>query len=566
MNTITIDRIETLDGFHALKPDWDRLLGQCSFGTIFSSHDWLSVWWEVLGEGHRPYILVARRAGEVVGLAPLMQTGNRLEFMGTPNVDYADFLVAPPERPVIEAFIEHLGSIHRQFSRIQLEQISDRSTTLTCLRDILPSSGLPYHLKPLEPTYSYVYDGDPDKQGEFELTGRKWRDVRSAMNFFERNDGLELIVTQDQREIRRMLDGLFHLHIHRWAGTPTPSKFLSPLQSTLYRSLASKPELRGSLCLTWLKYGERIIATNFIFVDGNTAYLYTPAFSQYYAKRSPGTVMTYLQTEVLIRRGYLILDYTRGGEGYKSRFTNTENYNYCLTIFDSQSAGQRQLRWERFKQSTIGRKLRNNPTVMAIRIGADEYARRHGKAELVRYVAARVGQYVFDLQRFDLYRRVVDRTGKAEAPEGWKFGELSADDIELLAILYGWWADSVEHTQACHRFANGGRCFGAYSDGMLVAATWLLRQPEPVSCRALKVTLSENELLAVDSCTSPIFRDRGIQTALKQWAYAKAITEGFTIKALVPRDNKAIGAVWRKLGAEHIDSRTQWHILGQAID
>jgi CelD/BcsL family acetyltransferase involved in cellulose biosynthesis/GNAT superfamily N-acetyltransferase len=564
MSTITIDRIETIDGFHALKPDWDRLLGQCSFGTIFSSHDWLSVWWEVLGEGHRPYILVARRAGEVVGLAPLMQTGNRLEFMGTPNVDYADFLVAPPERPVIEAFIEHLGSIRRQFSRIQLEQISDRSTTLACLRDIMPASGLPYHLKPLEPTYSYVYDGPPEKQGEFELKLKNSSRGSRYQRRLER-DGNHRYRRVIGERVLPDLPSLFHLHYHRWKGTPTPSKFADQAMRGFYVRLSERI-CSSSTFLSLLQGTSTTVAGCFGFVRGSTAYLYTIAHSSFHHKLSPGTVLLIQQTNDLIRAGVTTIDYIRGGEGYKSRFTNTENHNYCLTMFDSKSAARRHLRWERFKESSLGLKLRNNAAIMALRIGADQCARRHGKARLLKNAAARLGRYLLDVRKYHLYRLVGERIQRADTPEGVSFAELSADDTESLAILYGWWADSVEHARACQRFAAGGRCFGAYADGMLVAATWLLRQPEPARCRPLKVSLAESELLAVDSYTSPIFRDRGFQTALKQWAYTKAHAEGFTIKALVPRDNKAISAVWYKLGAEHIDSRTQWHVLGQAID
>lgn len=564
MSKISIETIDTLNGFHALKPHWDRLLSQCSFGTIFSSHDWLSVWWEILGEGHSPFVLVARRDSEVVGIAPLMQTDNRLEFMGTPNVDYADFLIAPPVKPVLEAFIAHLATLRSRFVRIELDQISDRSATLQCLRDIMPTSGLPYHLRPLEPTYSYVYDGPPEQQSEFTLKLKNSSRVNRYQRRLERNGGHRYRRVMHE-DILNDLPLLFHLHYHRWKGTPTPSKFADRTMCEFYTRLTERLPTNSTF-LSLLQGPKATAAGCFGFMSGDTAYLYTIGNSNFHHKLSPGTVLLLRQTEDFIRTGTTTIDYIRGGEGYKSRFTNTENHNFCLTVFDSPSAAKKHLRWERFKESSLGLKLRNNSAIMALRIGADQYTRRHGKTGLVRFVAGKIGRYIWDAPGYDLYQYVADRDTVVEIPRDIRFSELSADDLETLAILHGWWDGSEEFEQARNRFAEGGRCFGAFSGEMLIAATWLVTRPEQPNRPRLKVTLTDDELLAAGSYTSPIFRKRGIQTALKLWAYTDQIPRTTRIVALVPRANKAISAVWRKLGTTRTEFRRVYSVLGQPID
>ncbi|MBD3332538.1 GNAT family N-acetyltransferase, partial [candidate division GN15 bacterium] len=458
MSDFAIERIDTLDGFHRLKTDWDRLLAQSGFGTIFSSHNWLSVWWETLGEGHRPYILVARRSDEIVGIAPLMLTGDKLEFMGTPNVDYADFLIASPVEPVVRAFVDYLLEQRDQFGRIELDQISDRSETLRCLQEIMPGLEVPYQLRPLEPTFSYVYDGPAGKQSEFKLKLKKLRNIRTYMNYYERAGGMKFRRIYDTEEILRLLEPFYHLHLHRWDGTATPSKFLDAENMDFYRQLVRKFAPEDRICLTCLFHRNQPIAIYFSFHVNDTVYLYTSAYTQFYYKRSPGTVITYLQTEDYIQSGVREIDYIRGGEGYKSRFTNTEHQNYCLTVFESKSALRRQERWDRFKSTAVGTALRNNPKLMDLRIGLDLYARRHGKSGLLRYLASKVGRYLINIRRYDLFEVTIGGETAPEPPHGMRFAELTIDDVDNLAILHGWWANSEAYERARKRFERGERC------------------------------------------------------------------------------------------------------------
>ena len=64
-------------GFEALRREWNPLLSRSRFDTVFLTHEWLSTWWEYLGEGEL-WILAFRRPqnGELVGIVPLYLTGS----------------------------------------------------------------------------------------------------------------------------------------------------------------------------------------------------------------------------------------------------------------------------------------------------------------------------------------------------------------------------------------------------------------------------------------------------------------------------------------------------------
>src|SRR5262245_61548808 len=70
-----------------LEPYWTALLDATHPGAPFRSAAWLASWWKHCSPGGDPYVLVARRAGEVVGLLPLYAQptvlgGRRLRFLG----------------------------------------------------------------------------------------------------------------------------------------------------------------------------------------------------------------------------------------------------------------------------------------------------------------------------------------------------------------------------------------------------------------------------------------------------------------------------------------------------
>src|SRR5262249_46385578 len=94
----------------SLVKDWSDLLAKSTSNTIFLTRDWHQLWWRLAGEGE--LVLLSVRDGDrLIGLAPLIRSGNRWEFAG--GAEIADFLdvVADPAYcdEVASAVLDYLG-------------------------------------------------------------------------------------------------------------------------------------------------------------------------------------------------------------------------------------------------------------------------------------------------------------------------------------------------------------------------------------------------------------------------------------------------------------------------
>ena len=72
--TLSADTVRDLAGFAALKTQWQALEATSQRPCLFQSHAWCMVLVErilAVPDGPEPRLVVLRRDGEVVGLAPL---------------------------------------------------------------------------------------------------------------------------------------------------------------------------------------------------------------------------------------------------------------------------------------------------------------------------------------------------------------------------------------------------------------------------------------------------------------------------------------------------------------
>ena len=83
----------TMESFASLRAAWHDLLDRAPLNTIFFTHEWLETWWRFFGDGHELRVFSLYQEEELLGIAPLMQQGDDLRFIGSQDVcDYLDFV------------------------------------------------------------------------------------------------------------------------------------------------------------------------------------------------------------------------------------------------------------------------------------------------------------------------------------------------------------------------------------------------------------------------------------------------------------------------------------------
>ena len=239
---VSVEKIDTLQGLDGLKDVWNRLLAGSDFKNIFLTFDWLRTWWKIFGDDKELYVLVVKSDAEIIGIAPLMlerskrlgRTVKVIKFVGTPSVDYGDF-IGEDKKSIVEHVAEYLFRNRKDWFRVELDQISERSSTFSRLQEWLETGEMPFTTKQIETCLAYVYEGEAEDRSEFKI--KRSHSMRRSINRFNDSGGLDIARLEDPGEVQSELLDLFMLHINRWASTPTPSKFLDPGQRRFYQEL-----------------------------------------------------------------------------------------------------------------------------------------------------------------------------------------------------------------------------------------------------------------------------------------------------------------------------------------
>src|SRR5262245_3754930 len=126
---------------------WNALVAANETNTIFQTFEWFDAWWKSFGAGRRLFFLVVRQGERIVGFAPLMRRRSPfgwrlLEFAGTGNADYQDF-VMPNDKPrQLEAVCRFLRARRFSWERLALYNVPAQSSTHAALRAASAAAGL----------------------------------------------------------------------------------------------------------------------------------------------------------------------------------------------------------------------------------------------------------------------------------------------------------------------------------------------------------------------------------------------------------------------------------------
>jgi CelD/BcsL family acetyltransferase involved in cellulose biosynthesis len=125
---------------------WNALAAANETNTVFQTYEWFDAWWEAMGEGRELFFIVIREGDEVCGFAPLMRRRSQfgwrlLEFAGTGNADYQDFILPRDKPRQLAAVCDFLRLRHWSWERLALSNVPSLSSTHTQLLAAAASTG-----------------------------------------------------------------------------------------------------------------------------------------------------------------------------------------------------------------------------------------------------------------------------------------------------------------------------------------------------------------------------------------------------------------------------------------
>ncbi|MDP2340652.1 MAG: GNAT family N-acetyltransferase [Deltaproteobacteria bacterium] len=338
----TVDVVETTAGFEGLRDDWDRLL-LADGRSIFESFEWQRAWWRHFGES-RPllllHIVVVRRAGDVIGIAPLfiervqafgVVDVRRLAFLGRSISDYLDVVALPELRvEVATALARHLSENASAFDVCILEDMTERSPTATALHAALVERGMTSSLVPgdrcprtqLKRTW-------PETLASFKLEHR--REVQRRRRNFEKHCAFELEIAGGAASIDADIEQFIAMQREHWTRSDDVDD--GSLQR-FHRDVARDLAARGWTFLAFLRvHGRRIgFVYGFRFKDELAIYLSGTHNTGDLRQLSPGRVLSSLVMEHAIGEALSAVDFMRGPEHYKYELGGVDVVNHTLVL------------------------------------------------------------------------------------------------------------------------------------------------------------------------------------------------------------------------------------------
>lgn len=326
-----------LDGFQALRPEWNQLLRSSSANTVFSTWEWQTTWWEHLAAGDLWLTAARDDAGQLVAIFPCYRltspSGERsIRLVGCIEVaDYLDLIIRQgKEDTTFQAFLAGLTCEDvPEWDTVELCNLAERSPTRHLLPDIARSAG--FQATVLEEDVCPIIEL-PSTWEEYLLSiNKKLRhEIRRKLRRAEAETELEWYVADERHDLQHEVDIFLDLH---QKSRPDKEQFMDPQMKTFFHAIAAAIQSAGWLQLMQLKLDGRHQASLMSFDYGNTIMLYNSGFDPVgHSHLSPGNVLISICIQYAVELGRGVFDFLQGNETYKYRFGAQDTRVYRVLI------------------------------------------------------------------------------------------------------------------------------------------------------------------------------------------------------------------------------------------
>lgn len=335
-----------------LKEKWEELEDKIPEKNIYFSFLWASTWWEVFGHKYELLILVAEDNEAVRGIAPLMISyplGERMPrarnllFIGTGLSDYHDILVEKGfEREVLTQILYYLKYRYKSWSLLRLRHFSEDSQIPAYLKNRIEQLNLDKNWKFFHrPTVKCPFiKVDSNWESYYKSVSRNLRsDANRKLNKLKKTFEFkfEKVEPRSPGEFKKYLNSFMDINRKRWVQKNERNifSFNSVEHQQFYRAVTTKFSQRGLTLFYVLHLDGKPVAYIYCFKYNDKIYHWNTAFDPAYFRFSIGKVLHRLAIEDIFKSGYTELDFMRGDEEYKLKWTRKARVNSEIVLLNS---------------------------------------------------------------------------------------------------------------------------------------------------------------------------------------------------------------------------------------
>ncbi len=336
-----IEIIKTQEDFLTLKPDWDRLAKGL---TPISQFDWAYQWWQHFQQGNNLLILVAKQNNQIVGIAPLYLTKERifkifslkkLCFLGGNTNDYNDFLIQKDTYREI---------IFEKLINFILKKLSYDLLELKFISTDYPNYDLWQKFKrKKELEFVYFLDFNQIHLNKFEdyqnFYSKLSRNVKSSINYRKnriKKDNCDLKYIFKEHISEEDLNEIAKTHTKRQeflldnGDFQRNCFFKDPKRSNFLKDyLATKQNSEKLLAI--MQCDNTIVAYILLFINNKKLYYWNSAFDPAYNEYCPSKLLLNELVQYAYSNDYQLIDFMGGNEYYKEQWSNYSGKIYNFT-------------------------------------------------------------------------------------------------------------------------------------------------------------------------------------------------------------------------------------------
>jgi CelD/BcsL family acetyltransferase involved in cellulose biosynthesis len=326
-----VEEIRTGAGWLALRPEWDALAERTGAGP-FLTWDFLAIWLDHFDAGKRPRVITVRDGrGRLVAALPLVERRSFVagvplrELRSASNAHSCrfDFLAEDPER-IAPAVLAHLLQ-DRRWDLLRLLDVPDGGRGWALL-GAARRGGLRVHTWESQRSPRFALDAMNISPGfRANLRRRRRRLSERGPVSFRRWTGSE--------NLEARLESFFKLEASGWKGSRGTAIALEPRLRGFYRELARSLVARGSLVLSELRVGERLVAGHFALESGGTYHLLKAAYDEALAACSPGQLLVEEVVTEARSRGLRAFDFLGPDMPWKRDWTESICVHTWLSMY-----------------------------------------------------------------------------------------------------------------------------------------------------------------------------------------------------------------------------------------
>ncbi len=351
---LRVHTISDFSAFLAAGPAWDQLVARAGIAHPFLDHSWIRSWWESFGEGRKLNILTVTHDGELVGIAPLMISKEKIyglpvRVIGSIYNDHTprfDFIVSGDYAAVWEAVWRHLWERRAEWDVMKfcqlestspaLEQLKSLAGNQGCWRGVWASNESPY----LQITNSF--------KDHFATLPRGLRaNLRRRMKRLEEMGRMEFEQVTEASEIHQALADAFQMEAGTWKGAAGTAMSCQDNVANFYSLIAHRAAQQGTLYFTFLHLNGQRIAFDLSLIYERRLFKLKPGYLQEYHACSPGQQLTTMTIRDAFERGLSEVDFLGSADEWKLAWTKTVRRNHWAYIFKKDLLGSL-LYWAKF--------------------------------------------------------------------------------------------------------------------------------------------------------------------------------------------------------------------------